>query len=442
MSGNGCKPPGSRITLAMLVRDEAGRYLERVLAHAARYVDAAVIVDNASDDESVEVCRRTLAGLPLRMAVNPEHQFADESALRRQVWNLAAETGPDWLLLLDADEVFEDRAVTELPRLTATPNVDVYYFRLYDFWDSERYRDDTLWRAHRQYQPFLLRFRRDFAYEWANAPLHSGRTPINLKRLAGAASLLRLKHLGWVRPEDRAAKYRQYAMLDPAGRFNLAAQYRSILDPEPRLSAWIEDGFLNPLESRFLVRGDSPGARLTYGPPPDRWRADIIREWARSLAKPGESALFLGSDSADSCRLALAADCRQVCVCTEDERVASPLPAAIDLRRAAPPALPYPGESFDKIFFLTGLEGLDPAQAGRALCECRRVLKPEGLLALSFTFPPLDVAAFDRLCAAAGLDYAGEVSPLPTVDALMGPATGGNSAFCYRAVVRRLEAGI
>ncbi|MEW6726099.1 MAG: glycosyltransferase [Bacillota bacterium] len=232
---------GSRITLAMLVRNEAGRYLERVLKHAARYVDSAVILDDASDDNTVEVCRTALGHILLTLVSNGEPSFSNEIVLRKQLWNLAVGTDPDWILVLDADEIFEDRAVQELRGLAANPGVEVYSFRLYDMWDEQRYREDAYWTAHRYHRPFMVRYVPGFNYEWQETPQHCGRFPRNITQLKGAASDLRVKHLGWMKPADRLAKYYRYKQLDPQGRYGIMEQYLSILDPKPNLVAWTED---------------------------------------------------------------------------------------------------------------------------------------------------------------------------------------------------------
>jgi len=228
----------STITLAMLVRNEADRYLRRVLEHARHFIDTAVVLDDASDDNTVEVCRETLRDIPLVLVSNKEPSFHNEIALRKQLWDLAVGTDPAWILILDADEIFEDRAVKELRLLAANPDVDVYAFRLYDMWDEKHYREDAYWRAHHYYRPFMVRYLRDFPWEWQETPQHCGRFPQNITRLRWATSPLRVKHLGWIKAADRLAKYCRYKRLDPLGQYGIKEQYLSILDPKPNLVPW------------------------------------------------------------------------------------------------------------------------------------------------------------------------------------------------------------
>ncbi|MCL6559172.1 MAG: glycosyltransferase [Firmicutes bacterium] len=232
---------GSRITLAMLVRNEAGRYLERVLEHAARYIDSAVILDDASEDDTLGVCRKVLYGIPLTLISNKEPCFNNEIVLRKQLWELTVDTGPDWILILDADEIFEDRAPEVLRSLARRPDVYYYSFRLYDMWDEHFYREDAYWKAHNWYRPFMVRYVPDFHYLWKETPQHCGRFPKNIEELRGDKSQLRIKHLGWMKPEDRLKKYYRYKQLDPESIYGIKEQYQSILDPRPNLVPWVEE---------------------------------------------------------------------------------------------------------------------------------------------------------------------------------------------------------
>jgi hypothetical protein len=234
-----CKPL-PRLTLAMLVRNEADRYLEKVLTHAAGYIDQAVILDDASTDNTVEVCRRCLASIPHQIVVNKEAGFQNEVVLRKQLWNMAIETKPDWILILDADEIFEDRIVQIMPHLLRNPTADVYYCRLYDMWNEIQYREDKYWQAHIHYRPFLLRYQADYSYIWQETPQHCGRLPVNLGGLRGIQCQMRVQHWGWARPADRLEKFYRYKKLDPKAQYGIKEQYQSILDPKPNLIRWQE----------------------------------------------------------------------------------------------------------------------------------------------------------------------------------------------------------
>jgi hypothetical protein len=245
---------GSRITLAMLVRNEAGRYLEAVLRHALQYIDSAVILDDASEDDTAEICRRVLNSVPLTLVSNPNPSFDNEIVLRRQLWDMAAASNPDWILVLDADEMFEDRAAWKLPALAAKPEAEAFSFRLYDMWGERHYREDPYWNAHHYPRIFMVRHIPGFHWRWRETPQHCGRLPLNITDLKVLDSGLRIKHLGWMKPADRLAKYYRYKKMDPRGLYGIIEQYLSILDPRPNLVEW-ENG----LRDRNSGPGDIKG---------------------------------------------------------------------------------------------------------------------------------------------------------------------------------------
>lgn len=233
-----CREPASKITLAMLVRNESGRYLERVLEQVKQFIDNAVILDDASQDDTVELCKQVLEGIPLTIVSNNTSGFSNEVFLRKKLWQMAVDTVPDWILILDADEVFEENAPEVLKNLAKEKDLYWYAFRLFDMWTETHYREDQYWCAHNTYRPFMVRYVPGFEYHWRETPLHCGRFPVNIMDLKGENHPLRIKHLGWMKPADRLHKYYRYKKLDPLARYGIAEQYESILDPCPNLVPW------------------------------------------------------------------------------------------------------------------------------------------------------------------------------------------------------------
>lgn len=234
------KERDNKLTLSMVVRNEADRYLPKLLEQARQYIDEAVIIDDASSDNTVEVCREILKDIPLKLITREVTSFSNEYQLRRLQWEETIKTNPDWILSLDADEIFEDKAITEIRKLINQIEIDFWCFRLYDFWNENCYREDKYWSAHLSPWGFLVRYIPQFPYTWTETPQHCGRLPNNLMNLPTGFSELRIKHMGWATSEDREHKYRRYKKLDPDALFGIREQYESILDPVPNLKQWEE----------------------------------------------------------------------------------------------------------------------------------------------------------------------------------------------------------
>lgn len=192
-----------KLTLTMVVKNESGRFLRQVLEEHRKYIDEAVIIDDGSTDNSAAICLEVLEGIPVHLVHNTISKFSNEIELRKQQWEEVLKTNPEWILSLDADEIFEASFAANIEPLLYADEVDLFCFRLYDLWNATHYREDIYWRSHLNYRPFLLRYKEDFNYVWNESPQHCGRFPENVFELPHQLSNLRLKHLGWSKAEFR-----------------------------------------------------------------------------------------------------------------------------------------------------------------------------------------------------------------------------------------------
>ena len=218
----------------MLVRNEAGRYLERVLEQMAKVCDKIIVLDDCSTDNTPEICKEYGA------EVFPSIQSywgTDELKQRKRLWELATKQADEntWILCLDADETIPQ--IEKLPdkiKLAEQYDCEGLAFNLYDMWDETHYRDDDLWNAHARDWIMCVRYDPAKEYIWRETPLHCGRFPLNACDVIGQTGLA-IQHWGWAREADRQAKYKRYMEADAEGKSGSMAQYESILDPNPVL---------------------------------------------------------------------------------------------------------------------------------------------------------------------------------------------------------------
>lgn len=228
----------------MLVKNEEGRYLERVLEQLQSVCDKIIVLDDCSTDNTREICFEIGIKCPqgVRVIRSRESLWGkNELEQRQRLWDAAtaeAEDG-DWILCLDADETIPQ--IEKLPdkiKLAEQYGCDGLSFNLYDMWDEKHYRDDELWNAHTRDWVMCVRYNPAKEYIWRDTPLHCGRFPLNACDVIGQTGLA-IQHWGWAREADRQAKYKRYIAADPEGKSGSMAQYESILDPNPTLKEFV-----------------------------------------------------------------------------------------------------------------------------------------------------------------------------------------------------------
>ncbi|MEA4924525.1 MAG: glycosyltransferase family 2 protein [Syntrophomonadaceae bacterium] len=206
MTGKGRK---QKIIAMMPVRNEADRYLKEVLAHLVGWVDSIVILDDSSEDDSVEVACQFEK---VNVYKNDNPLFAsDEPAMRLKLWELAVAEKPDWIVAVDADEIFEDRIINEIDLLLNQDDFHAISFRVFDFWSKPGfYRIDGGWNPWQKSLLFMARYSPGLDSKWLPREVHCGRFPQAYENRAAYYSDIRVKHYGWLKPEDHYSKYLYY----------------------------------------------------------------------------------------------------------------------------------------------------------------------------------------------------------------------------------------
>jgi hypothetical protein len=231
------KTSANKLTLAILVQANSLHYLHRSLSQAARYIDNAVVLDNTGDERTAAICRETLDKIPVAIHVNTAPELSEQQ-LRKELWNHAANTAPDWILILDPTEILEDAASSEIRRLLEDDRWDHYAFPIYDFWNETHYREDMFWQSHQSEQILLLRYQPNFIYCWQDDSPIPERFPANIKATSGTFSHWRVKNFSWATREDRQRQFERYQNLPPGAGYEVMLKYKTLFRENPRLIRW------------------------------------------------------------------------------------------------------------------------------------------------------------------------------------------------------------
>lgn len=217
-----------RLITALLVKNEADRYLKQVLERCASFSDDILVLDDGSTDDSVAVAQSM--GCIVKQRPQPG-AWGNEAPARAELWDRAVKLAKDgWVLINDADQLLHGD-----PRpLCETWEVNAWAFVLHDLWTPTHYRTDGHWQAHNNPRPWMVRPSGvpPFVPTWGARGMHVGHLPPNIPLTCGIAppSKYWWEHMAYASPEQRKAKWQQYRdvadQLTPAER----AHAESILD--------------------------------------------------------------------------------------------------------------------------------------------------------------------------------------------------------------------
>ncbi len=199
-----------KIVCMLRVKNEEARLPEIFEEHT--FVDEFVFVDNGSTDRTREILEAEPRVVDIQ-DTEGYHEGRDKLLLLKMVYA----RNPDWILWLDADEIFEKRAKHGHLRamIHDNPNIVGWRFRKYCFWKGRtHYRVDGPWGNFPR-NPGLRLVKAVPGLTMANRALHNGTfIGINKHGLV-ATSTLRIKHYTVENLTYAQQKYDLYTKIDP-----------------------------------------------------------------------------------------------------------------------------------------------------------------------------------------------------------------------------------
>lgn len=223
----------------MVGRNEEGRFLEEVLERLSQQVDGIVFTDDCSTDNTAKIAEKYC-----HVYSTPEQLFTKhEGQLRAFAWSNMAQHAKlgDWIIAIDCDEMLynkDDVDNIDISQVLSKSPYDVVNVRFYHMWNETQWRTDKLWAPNNSSR--IFRFKENGGF--ANRKLACGSEPTYVvdwirQRNFWVDSGLVMKHLGYVRDEDKISKHQRYSTLD-GGEFHALNHINSIIDPNPVLIDW------------------------------------------------------------------------------------------------------------------------------------------------------------------------------------------------------------
>jgi len=180
--------------------------LGRVLKHMKRFCDDIVIYDDGSTDNSFDLASQ-YTNYIIKGAKN---DFGNELSHKQELLNLASTLNPDWIIWLDADEVFDKKGelygIRTLCKFGMEKNIDGFSFQEFNLWRNvKQYRTDKTW--NKLYQIRLWRNNSKLKFD-IKSGLHQKLHPIGLQKIC--SSDIKVIHYGFSSAENIQQKYEMY----------------------------------------------------------------------------------------------------------------------------------------------------------------------------------------------------------------------------------------
>jgi hypothetical protein len=200
---------------------EADRYLERSLKEFKRLCDDALIVSNNADKKTTDLIDEYGYSW---YADNREWGVHQPRIKTLLLENIGRNYNPDWVLPLDADEVYGDSFTRdELERLMDTSAL-AYYFYLVNLWDDEgRYKKSiSFWNIR------AFKYAPKWGLHFLKRNVHCGLAPPYAYRYGRYAPHI-IKHFGLLKRSDRMKKVKRYQKYDAnADKIGIGGWYEAL----------------------------------------------------------------------------------------------------------------------------------------------------------------------------------------------------------------------
>lgn len=234
---------GSRLIGAMIVGNESGRYLSRVIIDLfwRDLIDEMVVTCDQSNIETVEELQALKKFYPITIHYHDFKLFGkSENILRERAIQYAISHNAYGIITLDADEFFDEEVRRET-LLDLLHRGIAWDFVLAHYWgDEDTVRTDGIF-AH-QSNVRLFRVCLDQSQAFYDKNLHCGSVPIYAYQQRQITDFI-LKHFGYIRKADIQAKKKRQEAFDPNKNLESPDLYDRMLS-EGETMKWNKKEFL------------------------------------------------------------------------------------------------------------------------------------------------------------------------------------------------------
>lgn len=186
------------------------RWIQQSIASALTVAGRVILFDDNSTDATVELAQK----FPLVEVIKSPFQGLDEARDKNFLMMQASRYQPEWILMLDGDEVICPGSALLVEQI-AKSDAEIVRFRILYLWDkANMVRVDRAFDMKRasmfRFKPGLLTYE-----NMGVGNLHCGMLPQQIKSGKYSELLIPVLHYGSFDAETRARKLLWYRSLDP-----------------------------------------------------------------------------------------------------------------------------------------------------------------------------------------------------------------------------------
>lgn len=212
----------------MICRNEIDKYLKPVVFNLLKFVDKLIILDDKSDDKTYEwlnfnikISKEAREKIILYQMSKPTF-YENEKEMRTILWQkiklIAKED--DWIIINDADEMIPEKYHIQIKNIIRREQrFTSITTKLYNMWSETHYRIDGAWGNDPKRRIFKFK---NFDEWMFNRKISCGEVPAYVWKEMTYVSDIKLKHLAYMKEEDRIRKHKFYMEW---ARGNSHAQY-------------------------------------------------------------------------------------------------------------------------------------------------------------------------------------------------------------------------
>lgn len=203
------------------------KYLENTLKEFKRLCDDAIIATNNADEKTIKL----IESYGYDHYEDNREWGKYQPLIKTDLLTKAGDKSPDWIVALDADEVFAPEFTREEAEKLAQTKEIAYYFLIVNL-----YNDDKHFAHSSGIQRFwnirFYKYAPEYGLQFQRKSLHCGLGPPITYKYGWHAPFYVL-HYGLMDKADRLRKYERYMKYDPKKIFKAGTYYEELVKDLP-----------------------------------------------------------------------------------------------------------------------------------------------------------------------------------------------------------------